>query len=192
MSGLNIPKACSMVLSMLSERLFRVSAYCPGASCSGNSCGGKYKSCTCADGYEWKDGSCQKQVLNGAKGKLYYCNGTVVGVKASSMDFYIAMKDLGSMNWTSANSSCQSYSFCGNIKGTLPTKDKLKTIYNNKSLINSLLSSNSGTQLTNSYYWLSTNGSVNTSYYVVHMYGGIVGDYYYGSNYYVRPVLTSW
>ena len=45
MSGLNIPKACSMALSMLSERLSRVEAYCPVDSGSGNSCG-LLKSCS--------------------------------------------------------------------------------------------------------------------------------------------------
>ena len=156
---------------------------------SGTACGGKYTSCTCASGYEWKGGSCQQQ-LNGAKGNLYYCNGTVVGVKASNMGFYVAMKDLGSMNWTSANSSCQSYSFCGNIKGTLPTKDQLVTLYNNKSRVNSLLSTNGGTQLTNDYYWSSTSyydGNYNT----VNISSGEVSYAYYYP-YYVRPVLASW
>ena len=85
---------------------------------SGTACGGKYTSCTCASGYEWKDGSCQKQVLNGAQGNLYYCNGTVVGVKASNMGFYVAMRDLGYMTWSNANNQCRNYSFCGNVKGT--------------------------------------------------------------------------
>ena len=63
--------------------------YCPGEQCtddyqytctgtgyaggSGNSCGGKYTSCTCADGYEWKDGTCQKEILKPEWGK---CNGS--------------------------------------------------------------------------------------------------------------------
>ena len=70
---------------------------------SGTACGGKYTSCTCASGYEWNGSSCQKQVLNGAQGDLYYCNGTVVGVKASGMGFYVAMRDLGLMNWSIIN-----------------------------------------------------------------------------------------
>ena len=40
---------------------------------SGNSCGGKYTSCTCADGYEWKDETCQKEILKPEWGK---CNGS--------------------------------------------------------------------------------------------------------------------
>ena len=40
---------------------------------SGEVCNGKYKSCTCADGYEWKDGACQKKPAEQAEwGK---CNG---------------------------------------------------------------------------------------------------------------------
>ena len=39
---------------------------------SGDECGGKYKSCTCASGYEWKDGTCQKEILKPEWGK---CNG---------------------------------------------------------------------------------------------------------------------
>ena len=161
---------------------------------SGTACGGKYTKCNCASGYEWKDGSCQQQVLNGAVGDLYYCNGKVVGVKASGMSFYVAMKDLGRMNWSSANSQCRNYSFCGNVKGTLPTKDQLLTLYNNKSRVNSLLSTNGGTQLTNNYYWSST-GNGRGSYYIVDMSNGSVGGGYNANNYnnyYVRPVLASW
>ena len=156
---------------------------------SGSACGGKYAACTCASGYEWKNGSCQKQILNGTQGDLYYCNGKVVGVRAG-LGFYVAMKDLGYMNWTSANSQCRNYSFCGNVKGTLPTKDQLLTLYNNKSRVNSLLSTNGGTQLTNNYYWSST---LHGYYYIVSMSGGAV-DYgrYEASTYFVRPVLTSY
>ena len=105
------------------------------------------------------------------------------------MGFYVAMKNLGKMNWSSANSQCQNYSFCGNVKGTLPTVDQLKSIYQNKSRVNSLLSTNGGTQLTNSYYWSSTG---NDNYYVVDMSNGNVNSYsYYLSDRYVRPVLAS-
>ena len=157
---------------------------------SGSACGGKYTKCNCSSGYEWKNGSCQKQVLNGAQGELYYCNGTVVGVKATGMNFYVAMQDLGGMDWTNANNQCKSYTFCGNVKGTLPTKDQLVTLYNNKSRVNSLLSTNGGTQLTNTDYWSST--SIRYGYYIVDMYYGSVSSIYYGATSYVRPILTSW
>ena len=166
---------------------------CSGAGYSGGSgaaCGGKYTKCNCSSGYEWKNGSCQKQVLNGAQGELYYCNGTVVGVKATGMNFYVAMQDLGGMDWTNANNQCKSYTFCGNVKGTLPTKDQLVTLYNNKSRVNSLLSTNGGTQLTNTDYWSST--SIRYGYYIVDMYYGSVSSIYYGATSYVRPILTSW
>ena len=62
---------------------------CPGEQCSpdyqytctgtgyaggsGEACDGKYQSCTCASGYEWKDGTCQKEILKPEWGK---CNGS--------------------------------------------------------------------------------------------------------------------
>ena len=161
---------------------------------SGSACGGKYTACTCADGYEWNGSSCQKkEVINGPDGEVYKCNGKVVGVKASGMDFYIAMNDLGQMDWSSAMSQCQSYSFCGNIKSTLPTKDQLVTLYNNKSRVNSLLSTNGGTKLTEIYYWSSNYKYAISNYYVVSMSDGYVSSYYSSNNYvYVRPVLASY
>ena len=107
------------------------------------------------------------------------------------MDFYVAMKDLGLMNWTSANSQCRNYSFCGNVKGTLPTKEQLLTLYNNKSRVNSLLSTNGGTQLTNGYYWSSTYYD-DYFYYFVLMSNGNSSWNSLNNNLYVRPVLASW
>ncbi len=168
---------------------------CSGTGYSGGygaACGGKYTACTCAAGYEWRNGVCEQQILNGPQGDLYYCNGNVVGVKSGDMNFYVAMKDLGYLNWTKANQQCSSYIFCNNAQGTLPTKDQLVTIYNNKSQVNILLTSNGGTQLTNNWYWSSTKYS-DYDYYIVHMSSGTVS--YYNYNYYeryVRPILTSW
>ena len=161
---------------------------------SGTACGGKYTACTCASGYEWNGSSCQQQ-LNGAQSELYYCNGKVVGVRATGMNFYVAMSDLGRMYWSDANSQCQNYSFCGNVKGTLPTKDQLVTLYNNKSRVNTLLSTNGGTQLTNNYYWSPNYGGNYggySSYYVVDMSDGNVRTYNYNSYHYVRPILASY
>ena len=155
---------------------------------SGSACGGKYTKCNCASGYEWNGNSCQTIYKGEAIGDLYYCNGKVVGVKASSMNFYVAMNNLGIMTWTNANSSCQNYSFCGNLKGTLPTLYQLQDIYNNKSHINSLLSIYSGTQITDNYYWSSTSYT-NNLYYIVYMSNGVAGG---GSNSDVRPILTAW
>ena len=162
---------------------------------AGAACGGKYVQCMCASGYEWKDGACQKEALNGAQGNLYYCNGAVVAVKTSSMDFYVAMKDLGKMSGDNANSSCQSYSFCGNLKGTLPTLDQLQTMYNNKSSLNSLLSINGGMNLSNGYYWSSTYHSYGNNYYGVDMSTGDSKGYqanWTSNTLYVRPVLVSY
>ena len=155
----------------------------------GKPCNGKYTECTCASGHEWKDGCCQK-ITDGAHGDLYYCNGAVVGVKASGMNFYVAMKDLGNMYWDSANSQCLNYSFCGNLKGALPSKDQLVTIYNNKSTINSLLSTNGGTKMAEEWYWSSTYYGDEHSYFV-DMSNGYVNASYL-TNLYVRPVLVSY
>ncbi len=159
---------------------------------SGTACNGKYTACTCASGYDWKDGSCQQQALNGAQGNLYYCNGKVVGVKASSMNFYVAMNDLGKMNWNLANNQCSSYAFCGNIKGILPTLEQLQTLYNNKLEVNTILSRNGGTQLINAYYWSSANYH-GGYYYLVNISNGDVDYFSYIDDYgYARPILTSW
>ena len=155
---------------------------------TGSACGGKYTKCNCSNNYSWNGSSCQQ--LNGAQGELYYCNGSVFAVRATGMNFYVAMKDLGKMEWNDANNQCQNYAFCGNVKGTLPTKDQLLSIYNNKSRVNSLLSTNGGTQLTNDYYWSSTNDGSPSPFYIVNMSNGNVSNY--SVNHYVRPILTSW
>ena len=173
---------------------------CSGAGYSGGSgaaCNGKYTSCICASGYEWKDSSCQisnpcYNQGNGAYSEVYCCNGTVVGVRATGMNFYVAMNDLGKMIWNSANSQCSSYVFCSNINGTLPSSDQLATIHNNKSLLNNLLSTNEGTKIAEDWpYWSST-------IYDDYHYGVSIsnGDPIYwgydGGILYVRPILTSW
>lgn len=129
---------------------------------------------------------------------MYYCNGTVVGVKTSDMDFYVAMKDVGMITWSSANSSCNSYTFCGNAKGTLPTIDQLLSIYNNKSAVDTLLVANGGTRMEYNGYWSSTGSNctgTGSGYgcYLLDMVTGEVSlDRTYGSSRRVRPVLTSW
>ncbi len=124
---------------------------------------------------------------------MYYCNGTVVGVKATDMDFYVAMMDLAKvgMSFYEATSLCSNYIFCDNIKGSFPTKDQLLTLYRNQVRVNTLLSANEGTQLTNDWYWSSTHANYDL-YYVVDMSRGYVKAINYGYRHYVRPVLTSW
>ncbi len=156
---------------------------------AGFACGGKYTQCTCASGYEWKDWSCQKQVLNGAQGDLYYCNGVVVGVKTSSMNFYIAVNDIGQTEWFNTKYLASNYVFCGNLKGTLPYTDQLLIIYQNKSSINDLLSANGGTKLSDSFYW-ADDGSGNANQ--VRMSDGYVLDYWSSQKNYTRPVLASY
>ncbi len=161
---------------------------------AGSACGGKYTQCTCASGYEWKDGSCQQKILNGAQGNLYYCDGKAVGIKTSGINFYVAVENAGEeqvFTWTEANSISEKY-FCG--KGRLPTLDELKLIYNDKLAINSFSTAVGGQSLLNGFYWSSTYaGEVNniTNYYVLYMYNGNVGrDFYSDNDSFIRPVMA--
>ena len=106
---------------------------------------------------------------------MYYCNGGVVGVKTSEMNFYITLQDMGDMTWEEAN---KEYLFCGNLKSSLPSKNQLVTIYNNKSTLNNLLSTNGGKTLTEAAYWSATKSSITYRHYVVNMSTGYEGEYY--------------
>ena len=165
---------------------------------SGTACGGKYTACTCASSYEWKDGNCQQQALNGPQGDLYYCNNKVVGVKASGMDFYVAMSNIGYVDdGNTANNLCQNYVFCNNATGTLPTSNQLITIRSNKQMINSLFTVYGGNILSeDDFYWSSSYDYNNNNYYVVMMTGlGTIGGIDSANatyNNHVRPILTSW
>ena len=89
------------------------------------------------------------------------------------------------MSWYSANNQCRNYSFCGNVKGTLPTEDQFKLLYRNKSRVNSLLWFNNGTELANGYYWVINSSGGGTRFDMSGNGEGGVGTY-------VRPVLASW
>ena len=162
---------------------------------AGSACDGKYAYCTCSSGYEWKSGSCQKkEILTGADGNVYKCNGKVVGVKAPEMNFYVAMKDLGTYPWKQANSSCSNYIFCNTAKGALPSFEQLRTIYKNKSALNSLLSANGGTAFSDNfytYYWSSTISSSGT-HRVIDISDGNDDGFADSTHHYALPVLTSW
>ena len=156
-------------------------------------CGGKYDKCNCSEGYEWKDERCQKkEIINGADGDVYKCNGKVVAVKTSNMNFYIAMEDLGKIEWFRGNESCSSYLFCNSAKGTFPSSDQMLLMYNNKSLLNSRLSTNGGKSLTEDNYWSSTNLSDGPIY--VDMEDGGTQDWNNSKDNkaYIRCILTSW
>ena len=43
---------------------------------SGTACNGKYTSCTCTSGYEWKDGACSKDYSTCKIGTLFYSDGS--------------------------------------------------------------------------------------------------------------------
>ena len=168
---------------------------CSGTGYSGgfgSACNGKYKACECSSGYEWKNAQCQKQVLNGAQGNLYYCNGKVVGVKTSEMYFYVAMRDLGEMNWYDADSQCSTYVFCGNLRGVFPNREQIQSIYNHKSQLNTLLSANNGSRILDDTYW-SSEIDVYHYCYAFSMFTGSGNKYGgYDIDAFVRPVLDSW
>ena len=167
---------------------------------SGSACGGKYTACTCQSGYTWNasSGTCTANSSgpcdgksNGANGNYYCCNNDVVGVKTSSMNFYVAMKDIGGMNWNNAYTQSQNYSFCGNTKGTLPTKDQLVTIYNNKSSINNLLSANNGSKITSYFWYWSSSYAYTSRHYIVYMSDGDIQSGMDQNINYVRPILST-
>ena len=120
------------------------------------------------------------------------------------MGFYIAVKDLGYMNWSNASNQSANYIFCNDLKGELPTKAQLKTIYNSKSSLNEMLINNGGTQLIEKTQWSSTAttgglAGLCDKYSTVNMSTGGVGfgQWVYHGNYaddiyYVRPILASW
>lgn len=162
---------------------------------AGLSCDGKYAACNCASGYEWKGNSCQLKISNGAHGDLYYCNGKVVAVKASGMDFYVGMKDLGNAHMSTGKEECSSYVFCGSTKGTLPSISQLRTIYKNKSTLESLLVANGGTKFaTDDDYCSATigtsgvwsSGGFLNRFYSINMSDGSEGG---NTNGYIRPIL---
>ncbi len=80
--------------------------------------------------------------------------------------------DQTSATWSGAKSWCSS-------KGSgwyLPASGELRTIYNNKSTLNSTLSSVGGTQLGTGYYWSSTESSYNSAYSINFSNGSYSGN----------------
>ena len=182
---------------------------CTGANeiPSGKACANKYyTTCTCASGYEWKNGKCEEiicevgMILNSDKtctsektsGK------TPIGVVFSSGKA-VALNDLGGMSWSSADSQCSSYSASDVTGWFLPTKNELLAMYNNKSAVSSGLTVAGGSQFKSGYYWSSfhfrTNSDGSKDYWMVNPVSGrtVVGTDYgvtYDYEGYVRPVLS--
>ncbi len=160
---------------------------------AGSACGGKYTQCTCSSGYKWKDGSCQKETpTEGIVGDQYYCDGKVVGVRASGMGFFVAIENTKNGNsetmyWNVAETQA-ARAFCG--KGRLPTLDELELIYNNKSKINHLSVALGGQNFADNWYWSSTfdNGRL----FRMSMSDGSVTSGSYANDYCGRPVFDSY
>ena len=77
---------------------------------SGDSCGGKYKKCSCKSGYKWDNGSCKKSCSSSYK---YSCSGTgYSGGSGSACDGkYTQCNCANGYEWT--NGSCQKESLNG-------------------------------------------------------------------------------
>lgn len=139
-----------------------ISCYDCGSSSSGGSSGGD-------------SGGDSETVLNGLVGDLYYCNGSVVGIRIPYSDYVIAMHDLGDMTWSQADSATRNYTFCGNKSGILPQDTIVTVIQNHISEIQSYLRQNGGSELSDVIYWY--NGYIYLN-----------GTDYYG---YYNPVTRS-
>ncbi len=153
---------------------------------AGSVCNKKYAQCNCTEGYEWKNGSCQQKapIEEGVYGNKYYCNGQVVGVRASGMLFFVAIEDMGYMNWNKAFSESPK-TFCG--KGKLPTDTELLTIYEHKSALEPLFVANGGTKFSDGYYWSSAYDDDDAN--IVHMTNGNLDNNTWPHENYARSIL---
>ena len=183
---------------------------CTGANeiPSGKVCANKYyTTCTCASGYEWKNGKCEKitcpvkscavgDVLYADK-KCYICPANAlpdqvpIGVVFTSGKA-VGLVDLSTRaSWNSAKSACSSYSIGGVSGWSWPSEDELLAMYNNINAIQTGLQSVvDGSKLAFTYYWSSSVYPYGSdTYYVVNPVSGAT-CYYYNGNYHVRPVLA--
>ena len=118
---------------------------------------------------------------------------TTEGASVKCVGMAVALKDIGSMSWSTGNSQCNSYSASGVTGWHLPTKEELSAIYGNISSVQGGLTKAGGTQFQDNYYWSSSfydpYGSYNYHWNVNPISGN--SDVYwedYGA--YVRPVLA--
>ena len=126
---------------------------------AGSACGGKYAQCKCSEGYSWNGNICKEQITNGADGDLYYCNRQIVGIKVPNTDFYIMIRDIGSMSRDNALDSCRIQELCNNKTARLLDSEEFGSIISSGDEVNRLLSEAGGVQFTDGYiYWTSTTG----------------------------------
>ena len=91
-----------------------------------------------------------------------------------------------------APSVCANGSICGAGEWYLPALGELVTLYDNRSTINSKLSSAGGEEIVMSYYWSSTEGwSASDSAWPIDFLKGVGWDQYKYGAHYVRPVLAT-
>ena len=141
---------------------------------SGAACADKYyQTCSCADGYNWKNNACQEVVQNGPDGEVYRCEGKVIAVKTEYMDFYVQLDERSVAHAYVDNQ--YNVTLCGK-KANLPTRNQFNVIYTNKPSLNALFKKYGGSEFAGGFYWSSEedgsgwryifnmgNGSLNSS-----------------------------
>ena len=145
---------------------------------SGVACADKYyQTCSCADGYSWKNNACQEVVQNGPDGEVYRCEGKVIAVKTEYMDFYVEL-DQRLLHFDAIQGS-GAVSYCN---GTInePTLKQFNVIYTNKPSLNALLKKYGGSEFTGDFYWSSEEDGSGWRY-IFNMSNGSVGSIW--SNY---------
>ena len=112
-------------------------------------------------------------------------------VKCQALAF--ALKDISSsVDWSTGNSQCDSYSIEGISGWHLPTIDEFRTVYNNIRLQNGLTAVN-GTQFSDVYYWTSSfHYFNNTNYgpYDIRPVSATTTHSWSPQSFSVRPVLA--
>ncbi len=139
------------------------------------------------------DMTCSENKVSGKTPIGVVANQTITteGASIKCVGMAVALKDIGSINWSSANSQSSSYSVSDVSGWHLPTKDELLAVYRNKSAVSSGLTAAGGSQFIYNWYWSSSvNPGSSNGYWLVNLVSGGVDTSNYENNRYVRPVLA--
>ena len=135
-------------------------------------CGEKYKSCTCASGYEWKDGTCEKIRPKCKIGWYYYSNNTcnediIAGREIIGVVFYLnpdgiggqalAMQYAGRDYWFDVDIPGLENKACVEQPGYRPTLDCSKATNDVSSCANTKLITESCAESVCKAVWLAKN-----------------------------------
>ena len=136
------------------------------------------------------DMTCSYEKVSGKTPIGVVANQTItnIGPAVKCVGIAVALKDISSsINWSSGNSQCNSYSASGISGWHMPTQGELLTIHGNISNVQSVLTKAGGTQFSSSYYWSSSPYSY--GYNLVNPVSGGTTGYGPDHSYYVRPML---